>query len=468
MRDVHLCDPGQLARDDFLVNPVGDTQLGPCDDEPQVFKFGLDSYALLHDRYVFSAKEGATYDIFSVSFFDPYLLRIYDSAGNTIVANDESDDPSAFNLGDGYYAVDAVYDWVAPYTGDYYVSANWNQGSYYKFYSLMIDEDVDTVKPTTSLPVITISPTSTSLTEGDSGSQSLTFTVSLSASATSAVTVNYATANGTATSGSDYTSTSGKLSFAVGETSKTINVPVLGDTSVESNETFTLTLSSPSGATLGSAVNATATIMNNDSATPTGISATSGNDVIKSLAGNDSIDGLGGIDTVIFNSARSGYTLKAASTGYTISGPDGNDTLTNIERLQFADKIVAVDINGNAGSVYRLYQAAFNRTPDSGGLKYWVGRMDTGTSLDQMSAGFIDSAEFKAMYGTNPSTTDFVSKLYNNVLHRAPDTGGYNWWVNEINVSHRGRDNVLACFADSPENQAGVIGVIQNGIELPL
>ena len=76
--------------------------------------------------------------------------------------------------------------------------------------------------------------------------------------------VNYATANGTATAGSDYTATSGTLTFAAGETTKTVSVPVLGDTSVESDETFTLTLSNPAGATLGAAASATATIVNDD------------------------------------------------------------------------------------------------------------------------------------------------------------------------------------------------------------
>jgi hypothetical protein len=63
--------------------------------------------------------------------------------------------------------------------------------------------------------------------------------------------VNYATANGTAASGSDYTAASGTLIFNPGETSKTINVPITDDSIVEGNETFTVTLSSPVNATLG-------------------------------------------------------------------------------------------------------------------------------------------------------------------------------------------------------------------------
>ena len=69
-----------------------------------------------------------------------------------------------------------------------------------------------------------------SVTEGNSGTTTANFTVTLSAAATSTVTVNYATANGTATAGSDYVAASGTLTFTAGQTSKTIPVTVNGDT----------------------------------------------------------------------------------------------------------------------------------------------------------------------------------------------------------------------------------------------
>jgi hypothetical protein len=102
--------------------------------------------------------------------------------------------------------------------------------------------------------------------EGSSGSEPALFTVNLSRASPLRVTVAYATADGTATAGSDYTATSGSLVFGPGQTSKTIDVPVLGDTAYESDETFTLTLSNPVNATLGTAM-ATDTIRNDDAAT---------------------------------------------------------------------------------------------------------------------------------------------------------------------------------------------------------
>jgi hypothetical protein len=88
------------------------------------------------------------------------------------------------------------------------------------------------------------------VTEGHDGTREATFTVTLSAPSTQTVTVGYATANGTASAGSDYESTSGTLTFAPGETSKTVTVPVVGDRAPEPNETFSVRLSSPSSGAL--------------------------------------------------------------------------------------------------------------------------------------------------------------------------------------------------------------------------
>ncbi|NJN56339.1 MAG: hypothetical protein HC879_02005 [Leptolyngbyaceae cyanobacterium SL_5_9] len=95
------------------------------------------------------------------------------------------------------------------------------------------------------------------------------FTVKLSQASSRPVTVNYSTADGTAKSGSDYVATSGRLTFAPGETSKKIAVTIKGDSTVESNESFKLNLTSPTNATIrdGQAI---ATILNDDvAATPT-------------------------------------------------------------------------------------------------------------------------------------------------------------------------------------------------------
>ena len=95
---------------------------------------------------------------------------------------------------------------------------------------------------------------------------SVTITVTRTGGSNGAVGVSYATSNGTATAGSDYTSTSGTLSWADGDTSsKTFSIPILDDSAYETDETVNLTLSSPTGgATLGSPSTAVLTIIDND------------------------------------------------------------------------------------------------------------------------------------------------------------------------------------------------------------
>jgi hypothetical protein len=97
-------------------------------------------------------------------------------------------------------------------------------------------------------PVLRISDRT--VTEGNAGTTSATFNVTLSAPSTQPVTVAYTTGNGSATAGSDYLAASGTLTFAPGETTKTITVPVIGDRLGEPNETFVVNLSGQTNANI--------------------------------------------------------------------------------------------------------------------------------------------------------------------------------------------------------------------------
>lgn len=102
--------------------------------------------------------------------------------------------------------------------------------------------------PAPALPSLSIADVA--ITEGDGSGVVANLTVTLSKASTQPVTVAFATADGSARAGSDYQATSGTLNFQPGQTQKTIAVPLVGDTVHESDETFTVTLSGPSGATL--------------------------------------------------------------------------------------------------------------------------------------------------------------------------------------------------------------------------
>lgn len=192
-----------------------------------------------------------------------------------------------------------------------------------------------------------------------------------------------------------------------------------------------------------------------------------GNDFIRGGAGNDTIDGGAGIDTAIFSGSHSAY--QRADNGRFVSGIDGTDTLISIERLQFDDVTIALDVDGNAGQAYRLYQAAFKRTPDAAGLSYWVSKLDEGHSLYTIASAFTQSQEFKDLYGSsNPAVAVLIEKMYENVMHRASDAGGFAYWMGKFTTGLVDKNSLLMNFSESAENQANVIGVIQNGIELQL
>src|SRR5262249_38487383 len=99
-------------------------------------------------------------------------------------------------------------------------------------------------------PPPTLSINDVTVVEGNSGTRSATFNVTLSAASILPVTVQYATANGTATAGSDYQARSGTLSIPTGKTTGTIAVPVTGDRLPEPDETFFVNLSGASNATI--------------------------------------------------------------------------------------------------------------------------------------------------------------------------------------------------------------------------
>jgi len=90
--------------------------------------------------------------------------------------------------------------------------------------------------------------------------------------------------------------------------------------------------------------------------------------------------------------------------------------------------------------------------------------MDGGLSLQQAAEGFVASPEFKALYGTNPSTADIVTRFYANVLHRAPDADGFKFWSNLLDNHVLDTAGVLLGFSESPENKNATAATIQSGV----
>lgn len=136
------------------------------------------------------------------------------------------------------------------------------------------------------------------------------------------------------------------------------------------------------------------------------------------------------------------------------------------DRIQLGSTVLALDVGKGqaAGEAYRLYQAAFDRKPDAGGLSFWLSAIDKGQPLTDVANEFIKSAEFKNLYGDHPTNEQFLNALYHNVLHRDADAGGLAFWLDGMNhgVSQA---SALAQFSESAENVAQVAQIIGQGFE---
>jgi chitinase len=174
-------------------------------------------------------------------------------------------------------------------------------------------------------PVPTVDVGDAAITEGDSGTDGATFTVTLSAASGRNVRVGYATADGTAVQPDDYDATSGELTFSPGETTKTVTVPVKGETAAELTETFVLDLSVPNNhADIGDG-QGVATITDNDP------------DPTMSIDDVTIVEGDAGTSSATFTVSLSAFTFKTVTVDYatvdgTAAAPDDyaatNDTLT--------------------------------------------------------------------------------------------------------------------------------------------
>ncbi|CAH0253095.1 Serralysin [Massilia sp. Bi118] len=242
------------------------------------------------------------------------------------------------------------------------------------------------------------------------------------------------------------------------------------ETSPLPNGNYTISVvSSDLGNNSTSAANRT-TLTVNSAANITGTAA---NDTLKPGAGNNAVDGGDGLDTAVYAGSRSGFTLAQEAWGYGVTNTAGtdHDSLINVERVHFEgdDSWVALDIDGTAGQLFRLYSAAFGRESDKVGMGFWIWRMETGSSLNTVAREFMTGQpEFDAKYGVNPTDATFVTNLYNNVLHRDPDSEGFQYWINALAGNPNKaevRAQVLIEFADSIENQTNVVDNFKLGID---
>lgn len=385
------------------------------------------------------------------------------SGGGTLDTSQSSAGMALYGVAGYYVALSSLagvsaggeprLSYIAPSSGDFYldVHGNGSQKGSYTISETLTNSD-------TAAPLLQ----SASMASGATGVAPnarivLTFneTVVLGSAAGSAITLK--DANGVALA----SSVNGSLSLLSAVGHSIVIDPHLG---LKPGTTYTLAL--PEASVLDLAGNHYAGAQSiTFTVASTAISGSGGNDYLVGSGNGMVLNGGAGLDAALYDKLQSETQISRNASGqvtvkntYSSTG----DTLTGVERLLFRDKAVALDIDGVGGQTYRLYQAAFNRTPDSGGLGYWIAAMDQGSGLKSVADNFMRSAEFQALYGADVSDIAFVKLLYTNVLHRDPDAGGQDFWLQTL---HGGatRADLLASFSESAENVASAAVLIGNG-----
>lgn len=200
-----------------------------------------------------------------------------------------------------------------------------------------------------------------------------------------------------------------------------------------------------------------------------------GNDASNSLtgsAGNDTLDGGAGLDIALYSGNRAGFTVASSGAGFIVTdnaGVNGADTLANMERLQFPDVGIALDVeNGNAGLTARILGAVFGLSSVSreSYSKQYVGigldRLDNGMSYQDLMLFALNSR-----LGAGFSDADEVNLLYRNVVGSPPSDADFAYWTWTL-ASGQYTQVSLAVMAAGHVLNAGNIdlaGLAKTGIE---
>jgi len=272
-----------------------------------------------------------------------------------------------------------------------------------------------TIADNDAAPAVSISDVSRS--EGQSATTNFSFDVTLCAASEQTVTADYLANDGTAVAGSDYQATAGTLTFAPGETSKTLVVSVNGDTDVESDEAFLVGLSNPSNATIGKA-QATGTIVNDDSNSPS--------PTIQFSQPSYSVqEDLGWMTMTV---TRGGDTSAAASVDY--ETVDGSGT----QKADF--EYAAGTLNFAAGEISKTITLLVNEDAYLEGNETFSVKLSNpaGAVLGQQSAASVNITDDLPESATNPidDAQSFVYTHYHDFLNREPDPAGLAFWTNQI------------------------------------
>lgn len=195
------------------------------------------------------------------------------------------------------------------------------------------------------------------------------------------------------------------------------------------------------------------------------------NDTIKGSPGIDFFDGGLGLDTVVYSGPQERYTINKTGNRYVVSEPTGSDDtdyLSNIERLQFSNGKVALDVeNGNAGEAAKLIGALLGPTyvKDKALAGIVINLLDQKYSSDTIANLGLATPMFLSMAGSS-SNTDFVKQVFNNVVGRPPNPSESSTYVNMLDAgTSQSALALMAAHTDLNAARINLVGLIQHGLE---
>lgn len=195
------------------------------------------------------------------------------------------------------------------------------------------------------------------------------------------------------------------------------------------------------------------------------------NDVVKGQPGTDFFDGGLGLDTVVYSGPQERYTINKSGNRYVVSEPTGSDDtdyLSNIERLQFSNGKVALDVeNGNAGEAAKLIGALLGPTfvKDKALAGIVINLLDQNYSSDAIATLGLATPLFLNMAGTS-SNTDFVKQVFTNVVGRAPTPSESSTYVSMLDAgTSQSALALMAAHTDLNAARINLVGLIQHGLD---
>jgi len=179
--------------------------------------------------------------------------------------------------------------------------------------------------------------------------------------------------------------------------------------------------------------------------------------------GANTADGGAGIDTVIYAAPRAAYTVSASGANLQVAGASLSDTLSNVERLVFADRKLAFDLSGNAGIAAKILGAVFDAPAlsNAGYVGIGLSALDAGASYQDLMAFALD-----ARLGSGHGNAQVVDLLYTNVAGVAPTTDQAAPYLAQLNAGVLTQAGLGVFAAETAENaaQIGLVGLAQTGI----